>query len=138
MAVALTEEMKGLFRKVRSELGAPVRAVELTDDILCDLFANCVDDYSERVQNWLTEVQWASLYGKNVTNLDMTYALSLRTLDMAKDWLNGQGVSFAWTDVKFGGVFFVIILLLAAVKNWTEQDGKPEDKRESESEAKKE
>ncbi len=59
-------------------------------------------------------------------------------LDMAKDWLNGRGVSFAWTDVKFGGVFFVVILLLAAVKNWTEQDGKPEDKRESESEAKKE
>ena len=49
MAVALTEEMKSLFKKVRSELGAPVRAVELTDDILCDLFANCVDDYSERV-----------------------------------------------------------------------------------------
>ena len=88
MAVALTEEMKNLFRKVKSELGAPVRSVELTDDILCDLFSNCVDDYAERVQNWLTEVQWATLYGKNVTNLDMTYALSLRTLDMSKDFSN--------------------------------------------------
>ena len=88
MAVALTEDMKTLFRKVRSELGAPVRAVELTDDQLCDLFANCVDDYAEKVQNWLTEVQWATLYGKNITNLDMTYALSLRTLDMSKDYAN--------------------------------------------------
>lgn len=88
MAVALTEEMKSLFRTVRSILGAPVRSVELTDDQLCDLFSVSVDDYAERVQNWLMEVQWATLYGKNVTNLDMTYALSLRTLDISKDFSN--------------------------------------------------
>ena len=88
MAVALTDDMKSLFRKVRSILGAPVRSVELTDDQLCDLFSVSVEDYSERVQNWLTEVQWATLYGKNITNLDMTYALSLRTLDMSKDFSN--------------------------------------------------
>ena len=88
MAVALTEEMQNLFRKVKSELGAPVRSVELTDSQLCDLFELCVDDYSEKVQNWLTEVQWASLYGKDITNLDMTYALSLRTLDISKDFSN--------------------------------------------------
>ena len=88
MAVALTEEMQNLFRKVKSELGAPVRSVELTDSQLCDLFEICVDDYSEKVQNWLTEVQWASLYGKDITNLDMTYALSLRTLDISKDFSN--------------------------------------------------
>ena len=88
MAVTLTNEMKSLFRKVRTLLGAPVRSVELTDDQLCELFEVSVDDYSERVQNWLTEMQWASLYGKNVTNLDMTYALSLRTLDMSKDFSN--------------------------------------------------
>ena len=58
-------------------------------------------------------------------------------LDMAKDWLNGRDLMFTWTDVKFGGVFFVVLLLLAAVKNWTEQDGKSEDKRENESEAEK-
>ena len=69
MAVALTEEMQNLFRKVKSELGAPVRSVELTDSQLCDLFELCVDDYSEKVQNWLTEVQWASLYGKDITTL---------------------------------------------------------------------
>ena len=88
MAVALTEEMKSLFKTVRSVLGAPVRSVELTDDQLCDLFSVSVDDYAERVQNWLMEVQWATLYGKNITNLDMTYALSLRTLDISKDFSN--------------------------------------------------
>ena len=88
MAVALTKEMEDLFRRVKSELGAPIRSVELNNEILCDLFANCVDDYAEKVQNWLTEVQWATLYGKNVTNLDMTYALSLRTMDMSKDFAN--------------------------------------------------
>ena len=88
MAVALTKDMEDLFRRVKSELGAPIRAVELNNEILCDLLANCIDDYSERVQNWLTEVQWASLYGKDVTKIDMTYALSLRTMDMSKDYAN--------------------------------------------------
>ena len=88
MAVALTKEMEELFRRVKSELGSPVRSVELTNDQLCDLFANAVDDYAEKVQNWLTSVQWVSLYGKSVTNLDMTYALSLRTMDMSKDYAN--------------------------------------------------
>ena len=88
MAAVLTKDMEALFRKVRSILGAPVRSVELTDGQLCDLFEVSVEDYSEKVQNWLTEVQWASVYGKNVTNLDLTYALSLRTMDMSKDYAN--------------------------------------------------
>ena len=45
-----------------------------------------IEDYAEKVQNWLIESQWATLYGKNVSNTDMAYALSVRTLDMSKDF----------------------------------------------------
>lgn len=82
----VTEEVQSLFRKVRVSLGQPVVGVELTDAQLCELLDICIEDYSERVNNWLIETQWATLYGKNVTNLDMAFALSVRTLDMSKDY----------------------------------------------------
>lgn len=81
-----TEEINSLFKRVRSLLGAPVRAVELTDDQLCDMLEICIEDYSEKVNNWLIETQWMSLYGKHITNLDMAFALSTRTFDMMKDY----------------------------------------------------
>lgn len=82
----LTEEIKNLFYRVRIELGAPVRTVHIDDETLCGLLSNCVSDYAERVQNWLVENQWMNLYGKNISNTDMAYALSVRTFDMAKDY----------------------------------------------------
>ena len=81
-----TNEINSLFRRVRSILGAPARAVELTDDQLCDALEMCIEDYSEKVNNWLIETQWVSLYGKNVNTTDMAFALSTRTFDMMKDY----------------------------------------------------
>ena len=49
----ISEEKKALFNKVRSELGAPVRKVELTDDQLCDLLDNAVQDYAERAYSFI-------------------------------------------------------------------------------------
>lgn len=82
----ITEEIESLFKKCRSALGAPVVDVELTDGQLCDLLEMSIEDYAEKVQNWLVENQWATLYGKNVSNTDMAYALSVRTMDMSKDF----------------------------------------------------
>lgn len=82
----ITEEIQALFRKCRSALGAPVVEVELVDEQLCDLLEMSIEDYAEKVQNWLVENQWATLYGKNVSNTDMAYALSVRTFDMARDF----------------------------------------------------
>lgn len=82
----VTEEIQDLFRKCRTELGAPVVDVELTDAQLCDLLEMAIEDYAEKVQNWLVMSQWATLYGKNVSNTDMAYALSVRTMDMSRDF----------------------------------------------------
>lgn len=82
----ITEEIQDLFRKCRTELGAPVVDVELTDAQLCDLLEMAIEDYAEKVQNWLVMSQWATLYGKNVSNTDMAYALSVRTMDMSRDF----------------------------------------------------
>lgn len=82
----ITNEINDLFRKVKVSLGWPVRSVELTDETLCELLEICVSDYSEKVNNYLIETQWATLAGKNISNTDMAYALSTRTMDMSKDY----------------------------------------------------
>ena len=63
----ITEEIKDLFYKVRVELGAPIRTVQLTDEQLCALLENCISDYAEKVQNWVIEEQWMTLAGKNLS-----------------------------------------------------------------------
>lgn len=67
-------------------MGAPVLEVEITDQQLCDLLALAIEDYASEVGLWLTEQNWANFYGKNLSNLDLAYALSVRTLDMSKDY----------------------------------------------------
>lgn len=82
----ITEEVQELFRKCRSALGAPIMEVELLDVQLCDLLEMSVEDYAERVQNWAIENNWATLYGKDLNNIDLAYALSVRTLDLSRDF----------------------------------------------------
>lgn len=82
----LDNDKKKLFRIVRNKLGAPIRKIQLTDEQLCDLLEISVGNYAERVQNFIIENNWASLYGKDMSNTDIAYALSVRTLDIAKDY----------------------------------------------------
>ena len=84
--MVITEEIQGLFRKWKSLMGAPVLEVEITDQQLCDLLAMAIEDYASEVGLWLTEQNWANFYGKNLSNIDLAYALSVRTLDMSKDY----------------------------------------------------
>lgn len=82
----ITDEIKDLFNRVRIELGAPVRTVQLTDEQLCALLENCIEDYAEKVQNWAIEGQWMNLEGKSINNMDIAYAMSVRSFDFAKDY----------------------------------------------------
>lgn len=82
----LNESKRNLFKKVRTRLGAPIRPVEITDNQFCDLLEMCVDDYAEKVQNWIISNQWPSLLGKKLSSLDLVYGLTMRTLDMTKDY----------------------------------------------------
>lgn len=82
----LDKETQELFRITRRKLGCTLRKVELDDDTLCDLLQCAIGDYAQYVQNFIIENQWATLYGKNLTNTDIAFALSVRTLDMAKDY----------------------------------------------------
>lgn len=82
----IDKEKRKLFDLVFSKLGAPIRKIQLTDEIMCNLLQICVGNYAEKVQNFIIENNWASLYGKNLSNTDIAYALSVRTLDITKDY----------------------------------------------------
>lgn len=84
--MALDKEKQKLFKGIRTRLGAPIRKVELTDDMLCDLLEQAVGDYAELVQNFMIENNWAQIYGKDLSNIDLAYAMSVRTLDLSKDY----------------------------------------------------
>lgn len=84
--MALTQEKEKLFKQVRTKLGGFIRKTELTDDMLCDLLELAIGNYAEKVQNFIIENNWANLYGKNLSNTDIAYALSVRTLDIMKDY----------------------------------------------------
>ena len=80
MAIS-TDDKDRLFKQFRQSLGAPIRQIELTDEMLCTLLEIAIEDYSMYVQEWLIEHQWQSLLGHNVTSTDMAFALSVRSLD---------------------------------------------------------
>lgn len=87
--MTITDELKHLFKLVRTKLGAPIRRVELEDEQLCDLLEMCVGDYAAYVQNWVIESQWLNMMGNNQllkNPSELAFALSTRTLDWARDW----------------------------------------------------
>jgi hypothetical protein len=84
--MSLSQEKQDLFRMVKTKCGFPIRKIPITDEQLCDMFEMCVGDYAEKVQNFIIENQWQSLYGKQISTTDMAFALSVRAMDTATDW----------------------------------------------------
>ena len=113
--MALDKEKEKLFRQVRRKLGADVRKVELTDDMLCDLLDIAVGDYAQVVQNFIIESNWAALFGKQtgleLSNQELAYAISMRSLDMTKDyasWFSKQVGLQAYGKYELKKDFFQI------------------------------
>jgi hypothetical protein len=80
MSISIEDKEK-LFRQFKHSLGAPIRQIEIEEEQLCTLLEIAIENYSEYVMNWLIEHQWQSLLGQNITTTDMSFALSVRSLD---------------------------------------------------------
>lgn len=76
-----TKDKDKIFKQFRYSLGAPIRTIELTDDMLSVYLEMAIEDYSMYIQEWLIEHQWQSLFGKDITTTDMSFALSVRDYD---------------------------------------------------------
>jgi len=81
MAVINEPERSQFYQKVRHLLGAPLRSVELEDEMMDTLLEYAIDDYSQYVQDWLIESQWTSLYNLDLDTQSLSRAFLTKSLD---------------------------------------------------------
>jgi hypothetical protein len=87
MPNSLNDNLKTeLFNQIRHRLGAPVRKIELDWDQMNSLLETAIEDYAQRVQDWLIENQWSSVLGKEVDKVDIAFALTTRSLDFESNF----------------------------------------------------
>ena len=83
MAHALTIDpvkREKLFTQLKHMLGAPLRGVELEDEMMDTALELSILDYGQYVQDWLIENQWSSLYGQDLDVIYLTSAFLTRDL----------------------------------------------------------
>lgn len=80
------EERVRLYTKILHRLGAPVRAVELEREQLDSLLEISVEDYSEILNNWLTESQWGSLANLDLDIQEVQSKLMTRDLNFVRQF----------------------------------------------------
>ena len=76
------EKRDKLFRQVRHVLGAPIRAVELEDEMMDTGLEVAILDYGMYVQDWLIENQWQNLANQNLDNISLTNAFMTKGFDL--------------------------------------------------------
>jgi len=81
MAIINEPERSEFYQKVRHLLGAPLRSVELEDEMMDTLLEYSIDDYSQYVQDWLIESQWTSLNNLNLDTQSLSRAFVTKSLD---------------------------------------------------------
>ena len=81
MAIINEPERSKFYQKVRHLLGAPLRSVELEDEMMDTLLEYSIDEYSQYVQDWLIESQWTSLYNLNLDTQSLSRAFITKSLD---------------------------------------------------------
>ena len=81
MAIINEPERSKFYQKVRHLLGAPLRSVELEDEMMDTLLEYSIDKYSQYVQDWLIESQWTSLYNLNLDTQSLSRAFITKSLD---------------------------------------------------------
>ena len=67
MSVIQEPERSKIYTRVKHLLGAPIRSVEIEDEMMDSLMELSIQDYELYIQNWLIDTNWT-----NLVNLDMT------------------------------------------------------------------
>ena len=81
MSVITEPQRSKLYTRIKHLLGAPIRGVEITDEMMDSLLELSIQDYAQYVNDWLIEAQWTSLYGLDLDEQSLTRAFITRSLD---------------------------------------------------------
>jgi len=81
MSIINEPQRSKLYTRVKHLLGAPIRSIEVEDEMMDSLLELSIQDYAQYVNDWLIESQWTSLYGMNLDEQSVTRAFTTRSLD---------------------------------------------------------
>ena len=82
MSIIIQEpERSKLYTRIKHLLGAPVRSIEIEDEMMDSLLELSIGDYSQFVQDWLIESQWTSLNNLNLDTQSLSRAFITKSLD---------------------------------------------------------
>ena len=81
MAIISEPERTKLYTRIRHLLGAPLRSVEIEDEMMDSLLELSISDYSQYIQDWLIESQWTSLANLNLDTQSLSRAFITKSLD---------------------------------------------------------
>jgi hypothetical protein len=86
MAVIPEPERSRIYTRVKHLLGAPIRSVEIEDEMMDSLMELAIQDYEEYIQQWLIDSQWVNLVNLNMTEKSVARALVTRTMDFEQQF----------------------------------------------------
>jgi len=86
MAVIPEPERSKIYTRIKHLLGAPLRSVEIEDEMMDSLMELSIQDYEQYVLDWLIESQWVNLVNLNMTEKSVAQALITRTMDFEQQF----------------------------------------------------
>ena len=99
-------ERSKIYTRIKHQLGAPLRSVELEDEMLDSLMELAIGDYEEYILQWLIDSQWVNLVNLNMNERSVARALVTRTMDFEQQFsysyskIVGLQTSRPWTLKK--------------------------------------
>ena len=86
MSVIPEPERSKIYTRIKHLLGAPLRSVEVTDEMMDSLMELSIQDYEQYILNWLIDSQWVNLVNLNMSEKSVAQALITRTMDFEKQF----------------------------------------------------
>ena len=79
-------ERSKIYTRIKHQLGAPLRSVELEDEMMDSLMELAIGDYEEYILQWLIDSQWVNLVNLNMNERSVARALVTRTMDFEQQF----------------------------------------------------
>ena len=86
MSVIPEPERSKIYTRIKHLLGAPLRSVEIEDEMMDSLMELSIQDYEQYIQDWLIESQWVNLVNLNMSERSVANALITRTMDFEQQF----------------------------------------------------
>jgi hypothetical protein len=86
MAALPEPERSRIYTRIKHQLGAPLRSVELEDEMMDSLMELSLGDYEEYILQWLIDSQWVNLVNLNMNEKSVARALVTRTMDFEQQF----------------------------------------------------